>query len=66
MRFSSKGITSWEDYFTGSRNACIGTTSSVNISVSPVSSMKSAGEMESWIEREVALCFLERKKKMSD
>ena len=62
--FSSKGIPSWKDYFTGLRNVCIGTISFVNISASPASFMKSAGETENWIEREVSLCFLERKIKM--
>ncbi len=42
------------------------TTDSVNTSVSLASSMRSARETEAWIEREVALCFLERKIRMSD
>lgn len=48
--FLLKGITTWKDYFTGLRNACIGTISSVNISVSPASFMKSAGETGNWIK----------------
>ena len=57
---------SWRDFCIGSENVFIGTTDSVNTSVSLASFMKSAREMEAWIEREVALCFLERKIKMSD
>ena len=49
-----------------SENVFIGTTDSVNTSVSLASSMRSAREMEARIEREVALCFLERKIRMSD
>ncbi len=56
----------WRDFCIGSGNVFIGITDSVNTSVSLASSMKSAREMEVWIEREVALCFLERKIKMSD
>ena len=46
-RVSPKRITPWKDYFTGLRNAFIGTISFANTSVSPVSSMRSAGETES-------------------
>ena len=46
-RVSLERITSWKDYFTGLRNAFIGTISFANTSVSPVSSMRSAGETES-------------------
>ena len=52
---------SWRDFCIGSENVFIGTTDSVNTSVSLASSMRSARETEAWIEREVALCFLERK-----
>lgn len=58
--------TLWRNFCIGLGNVFIGTTDSVNTSVSLASSMKSAREMEVWIEREVALCFLERKIKMSD
>ena len=57
---------SWRDSCIGSGNVFIGTIDSVNTSVLLASSMKSAREMEVWIEREVELCFLERKIKMSD
>ena len=57
---------SWRDFCIGSENVFIGTTDSVNTSVSLASSMKSARETEAWIEREVALCSLERKIRMSD
>ena len=57
---------SWRDFCIGSGNVFIGTTNSVNTSVSLASFMKSAREMEAWIEREVELCFLERKIRMSD
>ena len=56
----------WRDFCIGSENVFIGTTDSVNTSVSLASSMRSARETEAWIEREVALCFLERKIRMSD
>ena len=57
---------SWRDLCIGLGNVFIGTTDSVNTSVSLASSMRSARGTEAWIEREVALCFLERKIRMSD
>lgn len=57
---------SWRDFCIGSENVFIGTTDSVNTSVSLASSMRSARETEVWIERDVALCFLERKIETSD
>ncbi|MBQ9302451.1 hypothetical protein [Butyrivibrio sp.] len=58
--------TLWRNFCIGSGNVFIGTTDSVNTSVSLASFMRFARGTEAWIEREVALCFLERKIRMSD
>lgn len=56
----------WKDFCIGSGNVFIGTIDSVNTSVSLASSMRSVRGMEAWIEREEALCLLERKIRMLD
>lgn len=56
----------WKDYFTGLENASAERKAHAGMFVCGANIMRSAREMGVWIEREVALCFLEKRIRMSD